>query len=182
MSNSLKQLTIASAVAVLCGASAASFAGETTSYTAAVDKASAAYQTARDKCSATSGAAQDSCVSRAKENEEKATDAAARSFMGSIKSRTAARVADAETTYKSAKSGCNDLSGNAKDVCIEEAKASQTKTVARAEANKEIVEARAEARDDVVTADYKVAITKCDAMTGDSEDACVAAAKVKFNQ
>ena len=33
-----------------------------------------------------------------------------------------------------------------------------------------------------MNADYKVAITKCDAFTSDAEDACVAAAKSKFNQ
>ena len=33
-----------------------------------------------------------------------------------------------------------------------------------------------------MNADYKVAITKCDALTRDAEDACVAAAKAKFNK
>ena len=42
--------------------------------------------------------------------------------------------------------------------------------------------ARAEAHEDVMNADYKVAITKCNALASDAEDACVAAAKTKFNK
>ena len=33
-----------------------------------------------------------------------------------------------------------------------------------------------------MNADYKVAITKCDALASDAEDACVAAAQTKFNK
>ena len=42
--------------------------------------------------------------------------------------------------------------------------------------------ARPEAHEDVMNAHDKVAITQCDAFTSDAEDACVAAAKSKFNK
>jgi len=36
--------------------------------------------------------------------------------------------------------------------------------------------------DDRMTADYKVAIEKCDALAGDAKSTCVTSAKTKFNK
>ena len=182
MSKSIQRLLIASATVVACSASVAAFATAPTNYTAAVDQASSAYQAARGKCDSHDRSVQDNCVAHAKMAEEAATDNARQTFMGSIKARTTARVATADANYKTAKDACNDKSGNAQDVCIAEAKAAQTKSVARAEADKEVVDARSDAREDAMGADYKVAITKCDALTGDAEYSCVAAAKAKFHK
>ena len=80
--------------------------------------------------------------------------------------------------YKAAKAACGSMSANAKDICVEEAKAKQK--VARAELefgytgtpkdqNKVLV-AKAESV-------YSVAKEKCDDMKGNEKDVCVKQAK-----
>jgi hypothetical protein len=51
-----------------------------------------------------------------------------------------------------------------------------------ATADKKIMDARTDARDDKQTANYKVAVEKCDALAGSGKDACVASAKTKYGQ
>lgn len=81
-------------------------------------------------------------------------------------------------TYKADKARCDALSGNAKDICVEEAKGKEK--VARAELefnysgkpadqNKVLV-AKADAA-------YEVAKEKCDDLSGNSKDVCVKEAK-----
>ena len=91
-------------------------------------------------------------------------------------------VKSAEAQYKADKQACDSLSGNAKDVCVKEAKAVEVKALAEAKMGKEIREAKKDAKADTRDADYKVAIEKCDAMAGDAKTSCVSAAKVKFGK
>jgi hypothetical protein len=91
-------------------------------------------------------------------------------------------VAKAEVAYAIAKEKCDDKAGNAKDVCVQEAKAAETKALADAKLGKEVGEAKTDAADDKRDADYKVAIEKCDALSGDAKSACVSAAKTKFGK
>jgi hypothetical protein len=80
--------------------------------------------------------------------------------------------------YKAAKAACNAMSANAKDICVEEAKAMQK--VARAELEygytgtpkdqNKILVAKAESA-------YSVAKEKCDDMKGNDKDVCVKQAK-----
>jgi hypothetical protein len=80
--------------------------------------------------------------------------------------------------YKTEKSACRSLSGNTKDVCIEEAKAKEKVALADLEfsftgktedRNKALV-ARAESN-------YSVAKEKCDDKAGNDKDVCVKEAK-----
>jgi len=84
--------------------------------------------------------------------------------------------------YKADTKACDALKDNAKDVCIEEAKAAQTKALADAKMNKQIGEAKKEATEEKMDASYELAIEKCDAMTGDAKTNCVAAAKAKYGK
>ncbi len=82
------------------------------------------------------------------------------------------------TTYKADKKACDALSGNAKDVCVEEAKGKEK--VAKAELEyrytgkpadqNKLLKARAEAA-------YDVAKEKCDDKAGNDKDVCVKEAK-----
>ena len=70
------------------------------------------------------------------------------------------------------------MSGNAKDVCVAEAKASRTKTEEEAAAMyKGTAKAREHARHEIAEADYKVAKERCDDKTGNDKDVCVKEAK-----
>jgi hypothetical protein len=84
--------------------------------------------------------------------------------------------------YSIAKEKCDDKAGNAKDVCVQEAKAVETKALADAKLGKEIVESKTDAAGDKRDADYKVAVEKCNALAGESKSSCVAAAKTKFSK
>jgi hypothetical protein len=88
----------------------------------------------------------------------------------------------ADADYKAAKAKCNSLTGNDKDVCVKEAKASYQKTKADAKAARTSSSARVEAGEDKRDANYQVAKEKCDAMTGDQKGACVAQAKADYKQ
>ena len=72
------------------------------------------------------------------------------------------------------------MNGNAKDICVAEAKEARTKTEAQAEAAyKDTPKARANAIEDVAEAHYKVARERCDDRTGNDKDVCVKVAKAE---
>ena len=86
--------------------------------------------------------------------------------------------ASAKSTYEAAKAKCDALNGNAKDICVAEAKAARTRTDEEAEAvYKNTPKAREHAVHEVAEADYKVAKERCDDKTGNDKDVCVKVAK-----
>jgi len=85
------------------------------------------------------------------------------------------------------------MSGNQKDVCVKEAKAAHAKAKADAKVAKvdhkvsansaeKRADVRKEAREDTRDAQYKVAIEKCDVMSGAAKDQCVKDAKVHYGK
>ena len=84
----------------------------------------------------------------------------------------------ASEMYKTERAKCDSLTGNPKDVCIEEAKATEKRSKAEAEAMyKNTPKARMNARVAAADADYAVAKEKCNAQTGNTKDVCVKEAK-----
>ncbi|MGZ8290726.1 MAG: BON domain-containing protein [Telluria sp.] len=84
----------------------------------------------------------------------------------------------AAADYKAANSACTGMSGNARQVCVEEAKVAR----ARAEADavvqyKNTQKDRTKARTSVAKADYALAKTKCAGMTGAEKDSCMSTAR-----
>ena len=87
-------------------------------------------------------------------------------------------VKDADAQYKSDKDACASLSGNAKDICLAEAKGKAS--VAKADAlaaYKHTPKDRENARNARAQANYNVAIEKCDDLAGNPKDVCVKEAK-----
>jgi osmotically-inducible protein OsmY len=82
------------------------------------------------------------------------------------------------TQYKSSKVACGSLSGNAKDICVVEAKSQEKVATAElearhkpsAKASQKVLVAKAEA-------DYAIAKEKCDDKSGNDKKACVTEAK-----
>lgn len=99
-----------------------------------------------------------------------------------IKAHYKAAVAQANADYKVADRACNKMTGNDKDVCQQQAKATRDKAKADAKAARTSRDAMADAHEDKMTADYKVAKEKCDALSGKAKDACVADAKATYHQ
>jgi len=89
-----------------------------------------------------------------------------------------ATKARAESDYKTASAQCDALAGNAKDVCVKEAKLQRTRTEANARAAYENTpKARSKAARDIADAEYDLAKEKCDDQAGNAKDVCVKEAK-----
>ena len=153
-----------------------------TDYSAGKTRLSDVYKTEKKACDSVGGNAKDVCIQEAKAREKVARAELEFSYTGKPADDDKIRVARAESAYAVAKEKCDDLSGNAKDVCKKEAKAVEVKALADARMVKTVGAARTEAASDVNDANYKVALEKCDAMAGDAKSSCVAAAKSRFGK
>jgi hypothetical protein len=173
---------IAAAVPAV-GLAAAGTAGMTSNdYSAAKKTAKDNYKAAKAKCDTMQGNAKDVCVAEAKAAEKKAIADAEAQYKNTDKARRDAKVAAAEADYDVAKAKCGVKTGNDKDVCVKEAKATETKAKADAKATEKVASVREDTRQDKMDADYKVALEKCDAMSGADKDRCKADAKVRFHR
>ncbi len=151
-------------------------------YNAAKTRISADFKSDKASCDSRSGNAKDICVEEAKAKEKVALADLEYKHTGKSGDRNKLLTVKAETAYAVAKERCDDKSGNAKDVCVQEAKAVEVKALADAKMGKEIGEARQDAAASKRDADYKVAVEKCDAMSGDAKASCITAAKASFGK
>jgi hypothetical protein len=162
-------------------------------YEQRIKNAEAQYKTDQDACASRSGNAKDICLADAKGRENVAKADAEAAYKNTPKTREDARVARAEANFTVAKEKCDDLSGNAKDVCVKEANASLTKAKAdakvdrvaadtRQESTMKQSEARHEASEAKRDADYKVAVEKCNSLSGAVKDACISDAKTYYGK
>ncbi len=136
----------------------------------------------RAACEPMRGNALDICREEAKGRERVAQAERIARSSGSAADAYKLRVTRAETTYALSRERCDDLSGNPKDVCIQEAKAVESKALAEAKLNQTVSEATHEAGEAKRLADYKLAAEKCDAMTGDAKSHCMSMAKMHHRQ
>lgn len=153
-----------------------------TDYKAGKARISADYKTDKAACASFTENAKDICVEEAKAKEKVARAELEYGYSAKVSDQNKVLVAKAESSYAVAKERCDDKTGNAKDVCVKEAKALETRTLADAKMAKQIGAAKNEAVDDKRDAEYKLAAEKCDATTGDAKSACVAAAKSRFGK
>ena len=102
----------------------------------AIKSAEVTYKADKAACDALSGNAKDVCVEQAKGKEKVAKAEAAAAYENTPKNREKARVARADAAYDVAKEKCDDLAGNAKDVCVKEAKAAHVKATADAKVDR----------------------------------------------
>ncbi|MEO8302696.1 MAG: hypothetical protein ABI724_01120 [Betaproteobacteria bacterium] len=171
--------------------------------TAKADMA-ATYKTDTATCAPMTGNAKDICIVEAKGRERVAKANLVATDAPTVAHRYDARIAKADAVYAVAKEKCDDLSGNAKDVCVKEAKAgyvtakadarlaektadanatAREKTVdANAAARAKTTDARKDAATEKRDADYAVAKEKCDAFAGDAKANCVKDAKARYGQ
>jgi len=151
-------------------------------YDLARDTAAAHYKNARAACDVVTGNPKDVCIAEAKAARVRADEEANAHYQNTLKAFTQSRMRIAAANFDRDKAKCNALTGNDKDVCISEAKATLISVQADAKADSKTMEARADARADKETAAYKVALEKCDAFAGAVKDSCVSAAKTQFGK
>jgi hypothetical protein len=114
----------------------------------------------------------------AQTNSPKPTMTAAANTAPMSKDGMATAKKNADAQYKIDRDGCASLSGNAKDICIAEAKGKDN--VAKADADaayQNTPKARESARVARAEATYGVAMEKCDDFAGNAKDVCVKESK-----
>ncbi len=162
-------------------------------YEKANSEADVTFETAKRNCESFSGNAQDICVSEAKGAHSVARANAEANYRGTEHARFKAAKSKVEAVYQIAIERCDDLSGNKKDICRQEAKAEKTKgyeaaklASKNAEATTEFMDTKKEAKEQagqsMRDADYKVAIEKCDQFSGRTKEQCIQDAKNKFGK
>lgn len=169
---------LAAAALLAVGAQASNFSKPV--YNGAKDDIKAAYQAEREQCKALAGNTKDVCIEEAKAREHVALARLDYDYSGTSKDQLAWATASYEGRYKVAMEKCDDLAGNAKDVCHKEAKGERDKAKANVKMVKEVREAVGDAEHAKMEADYKVAKERCDALSGDAKDICVASAKARY--
>ena len=157
-------------------------AGNKSAYNLARDTAAANYKSARAGCDAITGNPKDVCIAEAKAARVRTEEEANAYYENTLKAFTQSRMRIAAANFDRDKAKCGALTGNDKDVCISQAKATLISVQADAKADSKSIEARADARADKQTAAYKVALEKCDAFAGAVKDNCVSAAKIQFGK
>jgi hypothetical protein len=153
-----------------------------TDYSDGKTRISAEYKSEKKACAALRDNAKDICVEEAKGKHAIAKAELEYAYTGKSADSNKVLVAKAKAVYAVAKERCDDKSGNAKNVCVKEAKAVEIKALADAKMGKQIGEARKDAAEDKRDADYKVAIEKCDMLAGEPKSGCVASAKKTFGK
>jgi hypothetical protein len=147
---------------------------------AAQETAATNYKNARAQCDTVAGNPHDLCIAEAKAARVQAEEEARAAYEDTLKSYTRARMRIASANYDRDKVRCAALTGNEKDVCLEQAKSVLIAAQADAKADRKTIEARNEAREDKQKAAYRVALEKCDAFAGAAKDHCVSAAKAAY--
>ena len=154
----------------------------TAAYKAADEAASADFKVARAKCDSLKDNPKDVCIAEAKAARTLVEANAKAQYKNTLAARTTAANDIADANYDVEKAKCGSQTGNAKDVCIKTAKANKVAAVSDAKADKKVIDARVDASEDKNTAEYKVALEKCDASVGAAKDACVGNAKKRFGK
>lgn len=165
--------------AILCSSLAGAANIGTSTYKAEKNKIKATYKADKSSCAVLKHNAKDVCIEEAKAKEKVAHAENEFAHTGKSGDKEKIEIAKAESAYAVAKERCDDKAGNAKDVCIEEAKAIETKALADVTLVKEIRTSKKDAAQDKRDADHKVAVEKCDALAGDAKTSCLNAAKLK---
>jgi hypothetical protein len=156
------------------------------------EKAQAAYRLELASCRKLQGNPRDVCKVDARGHFQVAKAEIDARYKESPSNQDRVKLAKADAAYRLALEKCGDLSGNARDVCKADAKASSV--AARAEArlsrasvdkgvySRQAVRERKEAREDTAAALYVAAKERCDMLSGDAKAACLDDAKKKFGK
>jgi hypothetical protein len=187
----MKTKLLALAIALSCTFAGSAMATTKVEYKTEKDRISGDYKVAKDKCGALKANAKDICMSEAKGAERVAKAEAETAYKPTARNTEKVGMAKAYAMYSIAKEKCDDLSGNAKDVCVKDAKVVYTKAKDDAKIAKvsmdtskstadKMADVKKDANSDENKAMYKAAAERCDALAGAPKDTCVNDAKVKF--
>lgn len=151
-------------------------------YKAGKDQISATYKADKQACATLAGNAKDVCQEEAKAKEKNALAALEFAHTGKAADERKMLKTKVDTAYDVAKERCDDLAGNAKDVCVQEAKTAHDKGLAELKLVKDVAAASKDATEASREADLKLANEKCDVLAGDAKTSCQNAAKARYGK
>lgn len=151
-------------------------------YEQAKAMAEANYKAARARCDQIAGNPHELCMAEARAARVRVEEEAEAAYKNTLSAYTQARMRIASANFDRDKVRCAAVTGNDRDVCLEQAKATLITAQADAKADRKAIEARQDAREDKLAAEYRVAIEKCDAYAGAVKDQCVNTAKTAFGK
>src|SRR5262245_41340347 len=140
-------------------------------YVAEHERIDAEYGVAKERCDRYAGNANEVCVAEARATRRIAKAEAEARYKATPKAWYDARAARAEAEFEIARERCGEHTGNAKDVCLTEARAAEARAKAAAKLTRQQAEARGDARPDGVP-------DRCAAMAGDAKERCLARSAV----
>ena len=179
------------ALAMSCTFAGSAIAMTKAEYKAGKDTISSQYKADKDKCSSLKSNAKDVCILEAKGTDKVAKAELEAQYEPTARHKVKVGMVKADTAYAVAKEKCDDLAGNAKDVCVKDAKVAHVKAKDDAKIAKvamdttntkteKMADIKKDAASDEKEAMYKAAKERCDALSGAPKDGCVNDAKVKF--
>lgn len=185
MTFSLQASTLATALsltALLAFAPAHAAPINTADYQAGKAKIAVDFKADKLACEGMTGNAQDVCQEEAKAKEKNGLAALEYGHTGKADDQKKMFAVQADTAYDVAKEKCDDQAGNAKDVCVQQAKTAHTKALADLKLVKAVAEAGKDVSETKREADLKLANEKCDALSGDAKSSCQADAKARHGK
>jgi hypothetical protein len=150
-------------------------------YLAAKDHINASYLTDRAGCDAQVGTAKDVCQARAHGKQQIALAELEYSRTGKTRDLRRIAATRADANYRVAKDQCGDQTGTARVLCVAEADEVRARALLAARKITSPGDTRTDAAEDSNDADYRVALSKCDGLSGDAQSACVTAAKARYD-
>jgi hypothetical protein len=140
------------------------------------------YKANKEACDKMAGNAKDVCTADVKGKEKIALAWLDYNHSGDAKDQLKLNEAIYEARYEVANEKCDDLAGEPKDLCQREAKTARDKAKADAKLSKKVADAVDDAEAARMKADYKLAAERCDSLSGDRKDVCVASAKARYHE
>ena len=177
-----------------CGAALAGDLMSKDAYKAEKERINAAYKADDDRrCKGLSGNARDICHAETGARLKISLAELDARNENTPKARENVMIVRADAIHAVDLEKCDDLAGQKKDLCRQEAKSIRDKAKADAKAerqsasaqmaaNEKIADARKEAGEARRDADYRVALERCDTFAGERKDLCVKDAKARFGK
>ena len=140
------------------------------------------YKAPKEACDKLAANAKDICAADVKGKEKIALAWLDYNYSGDPKDQLKLNEAVYDARYDVANEKCDDMAGESKDICQREAKTARDKAKADAKLNKKVADAVDDAEVAHMKADYKLAKERCDTLSGDKKDVCVASAKARYHE
>lgn len=175
------KLALISSIFIFSSAPALSFTYTSSpEYTAKVEEAESAFLSARKACEPLPEQQKSICIAEARANEDRLKADARAEEIDNPKARAEALIKHADADFELAKTKCDVLEGNPKEVCIKRAALDHEERVNIAKVNLKSEEAQREAVAKIRSAEYQLEIKRCDAYAGDEQAACIKRVKDTF--